>query len=332
VEIPAFGNNFPGAGPGNSDFGHSQRAYRHELRDQRAYDREANKAYRDQQRAGNAYSGRDYDRGAYYDQQYQAPVYYAQPYTQIWQYIRPDLQDYRTSWQYAPYDPGYIQSYSDPYGSGYFGGGSSWVEQLVGSAVNILLGGLGGGYGDYGYQPQYGAVNNSYFDPYDYAYTDGEYYYSDPPAYYTDYYVPDAYVYSPIGNYYPVQQFGYYSGGLTTLFPYNYSSDPYYDNYTEDVVSQAYTYGYEQGYIAGQRDAQYRQSSYYGQPEDYGYNDYLYDGYSASLGENRYYLTRGYDLGYRDAYNGRNEYDPYSGGNVDLVSLLINGVLNMVNV
>lgn len=52
--------------------------------------------------------------------------------------------------------------------------------------------------------------------------------------------------------------------------------------------------------------------------------------YSATLGQNRQLLGEGYNLGYQDAMNGREDYDPATEGNVDLISLLLNGALSRV--
>jgi len=94
------------------------------------------------------------------------------------------------------------------------------------------------------------------------------------------------------------------------------------------MISQLLAVGYDNGYQEGL----YAQSNGYGDQyysDPYGYQNTSYDPYSYSVGENRRCLSEGYKLGYQDAMNRNNRYDPYSGGgNTDLVSLLIGSVLN----
>ena len=142
---------------------------------------------------------------------------------------------------------------------------------------------------------------------------------------------------------------------------YGYTSygTPYYADYYADNVGLPYlatsssvggfvgrmfselmAYGYNQGY----RDALYARSNGYNTryfddpydpyvytPETVVYQDIGYNPYS-SFGENRRYLSEGYELGYRDALYSRNQYDPYNNygaNNVDLVSALISAVISI---
>lgn len=102
----------------------------------------------------------------------------------------------------------------------------------------------------------------------------------------------------------------------------NYAGDGFVSELLGGFLSQ----GYDEGFLAGQsarEDGQGEQ--YFNDP--YLFDNGIYDPYSSSLGDNRQLLSEGYALGYQDALNGRQGYDPQSEGNVDLVSLLLSNVL-----
>lgn len=189
--------------------------------------------------------------------------------------------------------------------------------------------------------PQYNDYN-SYGIPYNPAYNGGGYY--SPNAQYQDY-----------GRATP-----YYNNSQTNAYPYSSTyggGSPLYSNggasqivvpllanllgsrggFVGRLVSQLLASGYNQGY----QDAQYARLNGYGnqyyqdpyahqaaytQPA-YAYNDIGYDPYS-SLAENRQYLSEGYELGYHDALNTRNQsgiFGNSSGG--DLISALLGSIL-----
>ena len=188
--------------------------------------------------------------------------------------------------------------------------------------------------------PQYN--NYSYGVPYNPAYNGGGYY--DPYSQYQGY------------NTTP-----YYNGYQQIAYPYssNYGISPGFSNgvgsqivlplltnllasrggFIGRLASQLLASGYNQGYT----DAQYARSNgynnqYYQDPyayesaysdRGYSYQDIGYDPYS-SLDQNRQYLSEGYQLGYRDALNSRNQ--PLALNNVgggDLISLLLGNVLRV---
>ncbi|MEP6788498.1 MAG: hypothetical protein ABJB40_08705, partial [Acidobacteriota bacterium] len=66
---------------------------------------------------------------------------------------------------------------------------------------------------------------------------------------------------------------------------------------------------------------------YYNDPYDSPQSGYI--PYSSTIGENRQLLSDGYGLGFQDALNNRNQYQPRSAGNTDLVSLLLSNVLRL---
>ena len=101
-----------------------------------------------------------------------------------------------------------------------------------------------------------------------------------------------------LGHYEIVSKIG--AGGMGEVYLYNnqYYQDPY---------------AYESAYS----------------DRGYSYQDIGYDPYS-SLDQNRQYLSEGYQLGYRDALNSRNQ--PLALNNVgggDLISLLLGNVLRV---
>jgi hypothetical protein len=95
------------------------------------------------------------------------------------------------------------------------------------------------------------------------------------------------------------------------------------------MLSQVLAQGYLQGSLAGQTARQSGYGSrYYDDPYDAPVNGYV--PYSYSIDENRQLLSEGYNLGFRDALSGRrNQYQPQSVGNADLVSLLLSNVLRL---
>jgi hypothetical protein len=87
--------------------------------------------------------------------------------------------------------------------------------------------------------------------------------------------------------------------------------------------------GYEQGYHEGlaARRLKERDRVFY---DPYSYDNISFDPYSVSLGDNRRCLSQGYELGYDDAINRIGAYDRFEEGEVDLVSLLIGTVSQLI--
>lgn len=276
---------------------------------------------------GGYYDGRDYRRDRnYYDQR--------NTYNQRYSYD--PRNTYNQRYTYNPlntYDPRNTYQQSD-----------SLRSNILRSVIGMVLGNNNNDTGGYYNTPQYN--NYSYGVPYNPAYNGNGYY-------------------SPYQQY---QSFGYvspyYNGYQSNAYPYssNYGDNPLYSNggasqivgpllanllgsrggFVGRLVSQLLASGYNQGY----QDAQYARSSGYGnqyyqdpyayqtaytQPA-YAYNDIGYDPYS-SLAENRQYLSEGYELGYRDALNTRNQsglsglFGNNNSGGGDLISALLGSVL-----
>lgn len=220
--------------------------------------------------------------------------------------------------------------YGDDYGDDYYGynSGPNFKEQIIRTLISSVLGGLGGGGFDIGGLVQPRGYSNVV--PYDYGGYDPSY------GYYTPTYVSDRPYYGPAPNDYYYDQAYYSQGGLGGIGGSLLGALPIADivqRYTGDspfvsqIVGSFLSQGYDQGFLAGQDARRYGYA-------DAGYNDpYTYqngscDPYSASLGENRRYLSEGYELGYRDALNGNAMYDGQTVGGGDLVGVLLNNVLS----
>ena len=224
-------------------------------------------------------------------------------------------QNVYNNYPQAYYGGGYDNGYQNDILGG--GGGSGWKDLILRSVIANVLGGGGGGLdlgniipnqryaqntpANYGYEPVYNGYSQPYYSP-----APVNYGYYDQPQY-------D----SPFG------------GGLLNSLPIaeivsQYTGD---NEFVSGLVGMFLTQGYDQGYLAGQGAREYGY-------EDANYNDpYTYqngscDPYSTTIGENRRYLSEGYNLGYRDAIAGNTGYDPDTEGNVDLVGALLNNVLS----
>jgi hypothetical protein len=192
------------------------------------------------------------------------------------------------------YNYGYNYGYGSQYDPYYYNNGGYWNGYTQYQSYYATPYSLG--YQMFGYQP------------YDYSYSDYSYY-SDGYPYYSDYYANDfplVYVSNSYGSYGTYRRGGF----LSQLF--------------SQLLAVGYDNGYQQGLYARSNGYGDR---YYDDP--YVYQDTSYEPYSYSVSENRRCLSEGYQLGYQDALYGNRQYDPYArGGNTNLVSLLIGGVLN----
>jgi len=224
----------------------------------------------------------------------------------------------------------------------------SWRDNVLRTVVaNVLTANTTGSY----YVPQYSLTD---------LYTPSYNYYPQSYDYGTDYSS-----YSPYQYYQPYQEtvtyynfYDPYDYSYTSYSPYSYdysySPDvfgagiglPVVDDtssmggFVGRLFGELLAFGYNQGY----RDALYTRSQrqrvrYFNDPYDPYvyvpdntvdvYEDVGYDPYSC-LGENRRYLSQGYELGYRDALYGTTQYDPYyDNGSVDLISALIGSSLSL---
>ncbi len=197
-------------------------------------------------------------------------------------------------------------------------GGPGWKQQILRTVIGGLLGGDLVGRNDLNvlqkFQPKY---NN--------AYSYGGY--KSQPVYYNS---PLYTRYNDAGFDDDNNRVGSGLGGLLNELPVAELIRQYTNgnDFISGLFGNFLTQGYDQGFLAGQSAREYGDNDgNYVDP--YSYQG-VYDPYSASLGQNRQLLSEGYALGYQDALNGRQDYDPASDGNTDLVSLLLNSALSRV--
>ncbi len=127
---------------------------------------------------------------------------------------------------------------------------------------------------------------------------------------------------------------------------YNYNSDPYFNTapsyrysrsgryyetnqYGANLLKQAITYGYEQGFRAGQAD---REDGWgYNYQDTYAYQDanYGYNGFYVDQNDYNYYYREGFSRGYDDGYNNRYQYGSYSNGNYSVQGAVMSQILNL---
>lgn len=327
-QAPPFTGNWP------DNFGQQRRAY---VQNRNAERREA-RSYR------NQWSDRDFsrrdgrrvrlDRGS---QQFWSPgVMWQQAYTQTYvpnyrprtfyeSYVYPQAQAYPYSYP-RTYNNGYV--YSTPnaryrsYDSVYPGPYYAYDDYDRPSGTDILrsviFAVLGGGmpiqdeyaysvggyepiYGG-GYSPAYAGYGDTGYYPATYASTDLSYY--DP------YFHEDPYYAKVL----PIQHF---------------VSDAPGGGLFRQMFTQLLAIGYDQGYQDGlhARQIAERDRTFY---DPYAYDNAVYDPYSVSLGDNRRCLSQGYELGYEDAINNELAYDQFNNGEVDLVSVLIGAVSQLI--
>jgi hypothetical protein len=207
----------------------------------------------------------------------------------------------------------------------------AWRDDVLRSAISVNLG-WGGDYYYiappaypvyYGvnYEPRYYNIGYTYYDPwYSSFYVQPSYYaYRPYDYYYSSYYYDDPYYLDdPFDDFLTVRIFA--------------SSGP---RYVSRFASGLLASGYEQGYLDGlaARDAGYHDYTYYEDPYLYYEEPYYenttvsyvtYEPIYYSAYEDRRCLSKGYELGYRDALYGRGVYDPYDAApNINIVSVFV---------
>jgi hypothetical protein len=110
-----------------------------------------------------------------------------------------------------------------------------------------------------------------------------------------------------------------------------YRSGRYYEvnRYAADELRQALSDGYAEGVQAGQSDRADGWGSSY--QDSFAYQDaaFGYAGYSVGLGEYQYYFREGFRRGYDDGYYGRWQYGSYSNGGFNLLTGVLQGILDL---
>lgn len=108
-----------------------------------------------------------------------------------------------------------------------------------------------------------------------------------------------------------------------------YNNGGYYtvDDRGLEILQQAVNNGYRQGYRAGQMDRGYRRSYSYGNQSMYRSGTYGYQRY-VDTSQYRYYFQQGFQRGYEDGYYSRYRYGNNSGGGLNILGSILQGILN----
>ncbi|MEQ1643543.1 MAG: hypothetical protein ABL959_08895 [Pyrinomonadaceae bacterium] len=234
----------------------------------------------------------------------------------------------RDQYRYAPNQyGGYsapVYRYENDYypNQSYYDGGSSWKSQILPMLIaNVFGGGVDSFNGGYPVQ----SYRRTNVDPYQYS--QPAYTYS--PTYdntYSSYGYDDPYSYN---------QQGYNTGSVLSSLPIGEIVSHYTgeNEFVSGLIGSLLSQGYDQGLMAGQNARQYGYTeAQYNDP--YTYQNGACDPYSVSVGENRRYLSEGYEQGYRDGYStavaDNENYDQGNSGSSDLIGVLLNNVLSGV--
>jgi hypothetical protein len=108
-----------------------------------------------------------------------------------------------------------------------------------------------------------------------------------------------------------------------------YTNGQYYnvDNRGYNLLRQAVSRGYQQGYMAGMRDRRYGRYNYNGNSEymsgTVGYNSYV------ARNQYQYYFQQGFQRGYEDGYYGRNQYGYRTGSSYNILGTVLNSIFNI---
>ena len=206
----------------------------------------------------------------------------------------------------------------------------AWRDDVLRSVINVNIGYPNDyyyiappsypAYWGVNYQPWYYNVGYTYYDPYYSNYYVQPYYMAYAPYdyYYSSYYYDDPYYFNdPYDDYVTYRIFSSNSvGGFVTRLLGSLLATGYDQGYRDGLLARQSGYAYTESY--------YDPYSYYYDEPQYEtvtyYEPYLYGSY-----EDRHCLSKGYELGYQDAFYGQNDtYDPYyAEGNLDIVSLYV---------
>ncbi|RPJ80642.1 MAG: hypothetical protein EHM13_11725 [Acidobacteria bacterium] len=130
---------------------------------------------------------------------------------------------------------------------------------------------------------------------------------------------------------------------------YNYGADPYFytpptyrysrggryyetNQYGVDLLRQAVSFGYEEGWRAGMADRQDRWASNY--EDSYAYRDanYGYAGFYVDRDDYNIYFREGFRRGYDDGFSRGNRYGRYSNGRGTILGDVLAAILNFESI
>jgi flagellar biosynthesis/type III secretory pathway protein FliH len=109
-----------------------------------------------------------------------------------------------------------------------------------------------------------------------------------------------------------------------------YRDGKYYqtDQRGADLLRQAVNRGYQEGFRAGQNDRSNRRGSNYYNNSVYRNGNYGYQSHVDSR-QYQYYFQQGFQRGYQDGYNSRYQYGTNSGGSLNILGSILQGILNL---
>jgi hypothetical protein len=127
---------------------------------------------------------------------------------------------------------------------------------------------------------------------------------------------------------------------------YNYNTDPYFytaptvqyfragsyyqvNQFAADQLNQAVSFGYDEGFRAGQADK--GDGWHFDYLDSYAYQDasYGYRGQYVDRDEYKHYFREGMSRGYKDGYYGRNQYGQKTNGGVTILSAVLQQILDL---
>jgi flagellar biosynthesis/type III secretory pathway protein FliH len=109
-----------------------------------------------------------------------------------------------------------------------------------------------------------------------------------------------------------------------------YRNGSYYntDNRGAELLRQAVNSGYQQGLTAGRSDRSSRRGMNWRNSRVYSSGNYGYQSYVDSS-QYRYYFQQGFERGYQDGYNSRNQYGTNNNGAFNILGSILSGILNI---
>lgn len=95
-----------------------------------------------------------------------------------------------------------------------------------------------------------------------------------------------------------------------------------------DLLRQAVNEGYRQGFAAGRSDRNRRVGLNWGGSSLYRSGTYGYQSY-VDRNQYQYYFRQGFERGYQDGYNSRNQYGSYNNGTLNILGSILGSILNV---
>jgi hypothetical protein len=101
------------------------------------------------------------------------------------------------------------------------------------------------------------------------------------------------------------------------------------DNRGAELLRQAVQEGYRQGFAAGRSDRNRRITRMnWGGSTIYRSGTYGYQSY-VDRSQYQYYFRQGFERGYQDGFNSRNQYGSYNNGSANILGSILGAILNI---